>query len=524
MEHLKHRAVLVFFVVFAAALAAFFIIYRNAGSHNNFYAQPQIVTPVTGAEQQGELGNGAVSESESEMTSFIPLLPDETLVSISTIDFDNDMSDDQVNLIKKVTSPYLYLLIGLYNPETGSYERTTELETSVTQGHTFSYAFIDVLGNHQLSLVYQGITDGGDAILEIYSLYKDRKKHAVLKNIGSFKSDGSIFVQQQQRDQAYELSQVNGEPFPVIVYGSDPNAQKNSYDQFQTKYEWNAMESKFVQTLRTRISERRIAANELAKIQDGTVKTFTNFLDGLWYKTSNEGGGLRYLFFDYENSEVILQYNDSEEVYAWVESYLSNSGIYLSTENETIANLHRRYYITLIAADEIRLRVQEDLGMTINESNLWDGNYKKMNSKTVIAAKETAVRSSDFAADLTGGEIWYAADGTQFSFSNGNYAISGDLINETGKYALLDIASLSYITFRSDSSTPFVKPSYHLSYGMITPPPTGTGSRRVQPSPVIDHKSIRLQAVMLTAENPLPVDDAPIMLTRGTSPVATPVK
>ncbi|QTQ14749.1 pallilysin-related adhesin [Treponema parvum] len=514
---MKNRAVFVFFVIFAACMTIFFIIYGSASSKNSAPPQPKIVTPFTGTARSEAAENNPLASSDGGLTSFIPLNSDETLVSILTLDIDNDMRDDQINLVQKLTKPYLYLLIGLYNPGTGAYERTAELETPITQIHSFSYACIDVLGDHRPVLVYQGVTDDGISVLQIYRIRKGRNRVAVLENIGDFRSDGSIFVQQQPRDQAYELSQVNAAPFPIIVYGSDPESAGDGHEQFQIKYEWKAQQNKFVQTERIRLSDSRIAANELAKIRDGTVKTFANYLKGVWYKTSDDGKGIRYLFFDPENSEIILQHNDTEEVYTWFESYLSSSGIYLSTENLSISSLHRRYYITLVAADEIRLRIQEDLGMTINEINLWDGNYKKADTKASFGTK--AARSQDFIKDLTSGDDWYSADGTKFSFSADTYTASGDSSNEAGKFSILEIDGEPVIMFRPLGERSFLKSAYQLSYKEVVP--QAAPSRRTGvPTAVTDRNTIIMHAISLSLKNPAPLKTAPLTLSRNSAQTA----
>ncbi|MCR4627343.1 MAG: pallilysin-related adhesin [Treponema sp.] len=522
---MKHKFVLIIFVAFAIALISFFVMNGNPSKQTVSTPQSKIVKPVVTDLQNENFGDDGSNSESTTLTSFIPLAPDETLLNIITVDFDGDMRDDQINLVRKVTSPYLWLLVGLYDTDTGSYERTFEIQTAITQVHSFSYAGLDVLGNHQMELVYQGVTDAGDSVLRIYQLKKKRRNGYELNIIGDFVSDGSLFIQQSSRDQAYELSQVNAEPYSIVAYGSLPDSavnSGNSYEQYQITYNWDKKSNSFVETERVKMSDRRVAANELAKIQDGTIGTFTDFLDGLWYKTSNDGDGIRYLSFDYADSEIILQYNDFEEVYVWLESYLSNSGIYLSAKNTTISSLNRRYYITLVATDEIRLRIQENIGMIIDESNLWNGNYKKMTPKTAISSSKKKITSEDFLKDLTAGEIWYASDGTKFTFSSGKYVASGDLSEETGKFTVMDVGSVPVVSFRSDANVerPFLKQNYQLSYGMITPPAPKNRSKAKKPVPVIDHNTIIIQAVHLSLQMPEPVDSNTITLTRGTVTVA----
>ena len=73
-----------------------------------------------------------------------------------------------------------------------------------------------MLGEHQNALVYQGVKDDGTSVLAIYMMRKERNK-IELAQIGDFESDGTIFIQQDDRSMSYELSQSRGESFPQRI-------------------------------------------------------------------------------------------------------------------------------------------------------------------------------------------------------------------------------------------------------------------------------------------------------------------
>ena len=54
-----------------------------------------------------------------------------------TVDFDGDTFDDQVVAVRKAGSPYLFLIVGLYNPDTNSYGRSAEIATEISKVRTF---------------------------------------------------------------------------------------------------------------------------------------------------------------------------------------------------------------------------------------------------------------------------------------------------------------------------------------------------------------------------------------------------
>lgn len=511
------RIVPVIFVIIAAILLSAIIVIRSTVHDKKTYNQPRVVTPIVNSQTKNDNRSGSVISDESGMTSFIPLSSDETLLNTLTIDFDGDTKDDQINLVRKATSPYLVLLVGLYNPETGTYDRTAEIPTQISQVKTFSYNGMDVIGDHRLALVYQGITDSGETVLQMFLGTRSGTKFSLV-NIGDFKSDGTIFIQQSARNEAYELSQANGVSFPLWVYSSDKSGNADGYDQLQTKFEWNSAAKKYIQTDQIHVTGRKLAAKELARVQNGNVKTFSEFLSGLWYKTTNDGGGIRYVFFDNENSEIIQLYNDTEEVYSWGNSFVSSSVMYLTSENTSITNLQRRYYISLVDVDEIQVRLQDDLRMTIDESDLWNGNYKKMNAKSSFGSTEVPVKTSgDFIETLVNGGTWYTADGTSLFFSAQGYTVSGDMINDTGKYVGLDVASVPVLTFRSSAAKPYLGAAYSLSYGVIPVPDVkdASGSKiKSKAAPAADTDTIIMKPVTLTPEGCQAAEEPMLTITR----------
>ena len=375
------RLIPVIFLLVAAFLALLFFS-RNLFVKDNSISRARVVIPVVGSHD----ASGKHDEYSDSLlqTPFIQLSSGETLVGTLEMDIDGDGYDDQVNMVKTAASPYIVLIVALYDSKTGSYTRSNYIATQITQMKTFACTSIDVIGNHKNSLVYQGVTDSGNVVLKIFMGRRNSDGDFLLDEIGDFEADGTIFIQQTPRSESYELSQTKGESFPVWVYTSEQkNAGSSSpqLDQIQTMYEWSEEKASYVVSKTIRVAGNRVVAKELARIQDGTVATFGRFLDGLWYKTDNVGKSIRFISFDYQNSEIIFEYEDSEEVYSWLNSNLRRNGIYFSAVNKSIENLQRRFDISLISTDEIRIKLQDDVRMLINESTQWDGNYKKFTSK-----------------------------------------------------------------------------------------------------------------------------------------------
>ena len=449
-----------FFVVIAALLLIVFLTRKTSESDASAQSQSAVFEQDLRSQGAGEQEN-AIGLEDSDTVSFMPLKPDETLLSSMGIDLDGDNLDDEILVARKAGNPFLYLIIGLYNAQTTLYDRVSELRTEVTQFKSFSYNGMDVTGDHRTALVYQGFTDDGNAVLQMYFCSRGG-----LVKIGDFKSDGTIFIQQYNRTETYELSQSSGRSFPVWTYSSDTREGAGSLSQVQTEYDWSPDLQRYVQERQIFVAGKNIAAAELAKIQDGTVETFANYLNGLWYKTDNEENVIRYIFLDYKNSEVIFLAGDAQEVYNWQNSNLYRNGIYLSTVNASIENLRRRFDISLTGLDEMRVHVYDDVRMRIGADALWNGNYKKMKNTGNFPTNEIDTSPlEDLRARLEEVKEWSAPDGALISFKNGLYSITSETINESGVYFVFLVDQICVIQFNSKSAERYIGNVYLIRYG-----------------------------------------------------------
>lgn len=501
--------------VFVVLLVLKLTIFRNANS----FVRAKVVIPTSGSDKSGEAGKDSLIADSGAMKSFIPLLPTETLISTLTIDLDSDTYDDQVIAVQKSGYPYLTLIIGIYNPDTNAYDRIAELSTTVSRIRTFSYTGIDMTGDHKTALVYQGVEDSGTSVLQIYLCRRKLGNQFDLQQIGDFRSDGTIFVQQTERSDSYELSQSKGASFPVWVYSSDKTDTQNGSDasaslsQIQTEYDWSDADKKYVQVKQLRVTGSRIAAKELARIQDGRVETFANFLSGLWYKTTNDEDGIRYLFFDYENREIIFLLQDTEEVYSWEDSNLRRSGIYLSTVNETITSMQRRFDITLTGVDEVNVYVHDDVRMIIKENTLWDGQYRKMSTQSTFDNVAKPANQLSYPAELKKGPAWLSDDGLRFVFTDTGYKLTGGVTEENGLYTTTDINGHSVIQFRPLGDGSALSDAYEMKFAAIALPAT----KKRTASSEINTNQLTLTPVRLAPDNCYGIDGRILVLNRDKS-------
>jgi hypothetical protein len=446
---MKKRISLALLVVFAAFFSVAVVSRKYFEKTKTSSVAYSVVVPQLSSKESSAVSAAVSVNEENAQVSLLPLNGDETLISAVSMDFDGDGFDDQINAIKTFSSRYISILIGLYNPKNSAYERKAVIATEISQAQTFSYTGIDLTGEHKNSLVYQGFAENGDSVLQAFSISVANGKF-VLKKIADLRGDGTIFVQQTDRFDAYERSKANGESFPIWVYTSD--TENGGVDQLQILYEWNSAEQKYVRTKTIRVAGSRLAAKELARIQDGTVSTFAGFLNGLWYMSDGGENSQQYIFFDYDSREVIFFRDDTEEVYNWIHSALRRNGMYVSAINQEIENLQRKIDISLKSTAEIQVRIQDDVKMLISESAVWDGNYKKTDKKNVAQKKIRTEKSLLVKSVFEKENSWKTGDDFTLKFADGKYQLAGKNFSESGTYIGFEIQGENFIQFRCDSA------------------------------------------------------------------------
>ena len=440
------RFSVIFLFLFAFTLGFYFIFSSLTPDTEQETIRAKVVIPATTNQVEQSEDTESYSSVEFENTSLVQLNLDETLITTLSVDINSDTFEDQIIAVKKANKPNIVLIIGLYNSKTSEYQRFTEIQTSIFQVKTFSLMTMDLAGNHTNTLVCTGFSSNNDSILQAYNPKSEKNRFSVVKII-DLKTDGTIFIQQAQRNDNYSIYNMNAECFPIIMYSTEETPEGTDFEQVQTTYEWNKKTEVYEPTATTRLSSKKIAAKELARILDGTVSTFTNFLDGLWYRT-NTTGQQRYIFFDPKSEEIIFFDQAIQEVYDWLNATLRRSGIYITASNKSISNLVRYFDIALVSVDEIRVRVRDDVRMIIGTDTLWDGVYKKTSQKmNSVQSKTTATNIIKTMEEGAG--KWNFQDNSVV-FTDGVFSLSNKDKKESGVYTHTTLFNTDLIQFRAD--------------------------------------------------------------------------
>ena len=165
---MKSKFVAVIFAAAVLVLGVVFFVFRTQKSPELALSkQAKIINPKYTKESQTESQVQEERDTES-FTSLVDLAPTETLISTLVFDLDNDTYDDQVVIVRKADSRFLFVVVGIYNTESKKYERAADIETGISKTGTFAYSVLDVVGNHSQALIYQGYDDNDDYVMNIY--------------------------------------------------------------------------------------------------------------------------------------------------------------------------------------------------------------------------------------------------------------------------------------------------------------------------------------------------------------------
>lgn len=501
--NMKSRIIPLLFLFVAMILGGIFYVSRKYFvKGEKTLIRAKVVTPKSSesSDIDGERRTSSVEGEKYE--TFVPLYTGETLISTLTIDLNNDGYDDEVIIVRKSASQNLWMVAALLDPESGNYERLEPVSTEFTKTRTFSYSGMDIIGDHKTALIYQGLNDDGNYIMKIF-LCKSDNDGSELVAIGDFSSDGTVFIQQTERSESYEMSLSKGESFSVWVYKSDKQSdddiKKNNasgQNQIQQEYKWNPLSQKYELTQEIKVTAGRLAAKELSRIQDGTVETFANFLDGLWYKTSNTDGNIRYLYFNYSDKEIVQLLSDTQEVYEWESSNLRHNGLYITAVNADIMNLHRRFDIALVNVDEIKVTLHDDINLLIKENTMWDGQYKKMSLQSTFGEDKNKQTIQSFGKALKNGS-WVSSDiMNTITFDDYTYEIQTNEITETGIYSIDNVGNDCVIQFRSDGENSVLNEYYSMQFGNKTI--TETVKKKLVETVVVDYDTVVFSPVKYT--------------------------
>jgi hypothetical protein len=298
------------------------------------------------------------------------------------------------------------------------------------------------------------MNEAGEQILQAFRKVEQTKEqqHPFLP-IANIICDGSIAIEETQRSVSYRSGFSSGDSFSIVARGRDA-ASRNPLDQIVSVWQYNAAHGMYEVVSERQIRGETIEQSRLTELLSGDPKNFEQFISRLFYHVKSDGtiDQGQYLYFDAQDREIIFFSEDTQQVFTWLTSNRTRLGIYISSQNISVATLRRYIDVELESLDSIRIRIFEDVRMKIALTAQWDGSYRRMTGGVVNAPASRAGK------DATNKTSWVDAEydsrlGRLTLRGDGVYAIGSagtEATGNHGRYSFFTLAGARYITFLPD--------------------------------------------------------------------------
>ncbi|MDR2021451.1 MAG: pallilysin-related adhesin [Treponema sp.] len=385
---------------------------------------------------------------EDSMNAKIALDEGEALVSVLPLDFNKENTEKEEQIIAyrnllEIESP-VYITYVTYDQAARTYRRTWNAPAAATRPGTVNLYTQDLIGDRSICILVTGMNGAGEHTMTVFRRNPAGDDPAFNK-IAEIRIEGSISVQERERSQAYQLGQTRGQSFAIAAYGRDYESS-NILDQVEITYVYNPVNGLYEQSKIARVPGTQIEQRRVRELLGGGSAEFEQFVNGLWYYVSPEGtmDTRQYLYFDPQNRELIFYSDDTQEIYSWKSSSPTRYGLYVSSQNISIANLRRFINIELESLESIQVRVFEDVHLRIGVTGSWNGSYRRV--KNVETPKDNADSSAfirpRFAAEYSGsiGKIAF--------YEDGSYLLTNGESEQRGKYTFFAIDNRQLLELR----------------------------------------------------------------------------
>jgi hypothetical protein len=403
----------------------------------------------------------AVKESERVK---IDLADGEISIAALSEDFDKDGSEEQIiayrNLLQENNPIYITYID--YVEDTKQYKRVWSAPTTITRPGTTTLFTQDLTGDRSVCIILTGMNSSGEHTMTVFKVIPSSPDTSApadasgddasgggvaINKIADIKIDGTISIIESERTQAYQLGLTNGVSFDIKGRGRNTSSS-DEFDQIEVTYSYNPELGRYVRNSVTRIPGAQVEAARFRSLLSGNKTEFEQFIGGLWYRIAPDMSidNDQYIYFDTAGREIIFYDKSAQQVYTWISSTSTRYGLYVSSQNISVATLRRIMDIELESIDSIRVKVFEDVRMRILLSAPWDGSYRKSASikKADIAANSLAKAYIDAMYNSPRGDIAFSPDG--------EYKIDVSGIIQKGRYAFFMLEGQEYLELFTESA------------------------------------------------------------------------
>jgi len=347
----------------------------------------------------------------------VTLSPDYVVSQVLDLNLDVDETDEQIIVYKKRddAEDLIRILVADFDTVRNSYVPSWEGKTVANNVRTFAVYTNDLIGDHNLEIVCFGMNNAGEQTLDVFRRTSSPTGlRLYYTNIGSFTSDASIEIEQQERSSAYESAQTTGQSFPIAVYSRDPKSD-NVLDLIKTTYFFRQQENRYVRGRVENIPGARIEEAQLSRLFNSEADAFEDFLSGPWYRSTGPDaaqGSQEIAFFNPQERKIDFYQGDTQESYDWINSYKTiyrnGPGLWINMQNETLATIRRQASVSVLSIDSIAI--------TVEGSETWNGTYRKL-TRSLQRSLINKDRHAATLSDVTLNGLYRNDSGTEIFFS-----------------------------------------------------------------------------------------------------------
>jgi len=311
----------------------------------------------------------------------VPLGPGESLLFVMDTNLDLDTTDEQVVVMKPQGGAEEPITIAVvdYDSVRGAYARTWESPTLATNIRTFTIAFNDLVGDHNLEIVCRGMTSRGELTLDVFRKTPSPSGLGLyFTSICQIATDGSIAIEEVDRSEGYRLGQKNGPSFPIFAYTQDRESE-NLLDLVKHSHYWQYQQNRYVLSSVEKLPGAEIEEQQLAELFSTiAVEPFEEYLAGPWYLASSETKDNLLLFMPVEKKIDIFT-GDVQEIYDWERSFRNlTNRLLIFANNESISTITKRIYVEIKSSNTIDVTV---LGVGAEQWDRSTGRYVRLSEE-----------------------------------------------------------------------------------------------------------------------------------------------
>jgi hypothetical protein len=496
----RYTQPLFFFAVLAAMAAIAFFFFSAQG--NGSVGEPikfkalEAGTPTGAPETPSSTGNTV------KVTAAIPLNPNETLLDLYSYNLDYDDEEEQVLVVRLSDDPQgtIHIVVADYSPVTKRWTRTWQGNTLITKVKTLQISVNDLIGDHNLNIVCSGMNDNNEQTMTIYWKTPDKEQRQELSFARVFEQAGSaVRIEETERPESYKLGQSNADSWPISVFRADTSS-RNYLDQIRELWKWSFADKAYVLSSTDKIAGASIASKMAERILDGNTDTFKAFLEGTWYKETNDPLSADALFITFQSRDNSLLFSGTGlvEIYEWENSNPTRYGMYVASRNQSVQNLRRLMDIELASTDSITVRVFQDYRIKADISGTWDGRYRRLSAELAKSFRRAPSMANSVTRQLEGD--YTADDGSKLSLTSTGYRLASAALVETGSYTVYTLDGKTILDMRSagEAGKPGQRRSWIIS-SQTTVQPGATSHQTI----VLQSAHIGIQGVMIDQVQPV---------------------